>query len=749
MNIEQLNSLLFQDVNILSEIANGQSDEAVLNKICQNLELASGFSDIQCAVFEVIKSNLYTVACPHNHIQSLNDLDDTPLSHFGYHNSSASDLKNKDLLNHRSFEIEQRTAADNQTIDKNSLLFSVDVPLIEEGEIIGLLVIFSKGKLYVSPKQTEFIRFYSQLASAVLIAVRLRQKSELQFDSLKKSNEKFQAFVKVMPDLALIIDETGVYEDVHGSPSNLTYISATEIINKNVNDIFPADDAKKIMNVITTALKTDETQEYEYSIEGDNGVSLFEGRITPIHYNVDENESAKHVLWMARDVTTAKQIQKKVKELAYFDPLTQLPNRRMFNERLELAVKSKSVSNEFGAILFLDLDEFKRINDSLGHSAGDKLLKDVSERLRISLRKSDVLSRIGGDEFVILVENTGRTIEQAQSEVAMVAKKVQESFQEKFQIEELVFQVSCSIGICIIDGCTDAQNVMKFADTAMYNSKRKGGNSYSYYDPKQQTLLERQLTFESEISTAIENRDFCAFFQPQLNGNGEVTGAEALIRWIHPTKGMIPPDEFISIAEQFGLIQSLQDIVLEDICRLLVELERTASIAPDFKLSINISHSQFRASNFKQSLESTINQFGVAASRVTLEITESMLSHDIAKTAQQMTEISDKGFTFSIDDFGTGYSNLSNLHAFPVHELKVDKSFVDRMLDPSGLSIVETIINLAKNLNMKVVAEGVESDKQAALLKERGIDVLQGYHFAKPLPFDEYLKWHSTYLAQR
>ncbi|MDA8621578.1 EAL domain-containing protein [Psychrosphaera sp.] len=744
MNIEQLNKLLFQDVNILSEIANGKSSDVVLNKICHHFEAVSGLNDIQCAIFEVIQNNLFTVASPNENIQVLDELDKTPLSHFGYQSTKVENTING-AVNHCSFEIENPEAAQ---ISKNNVLYTVDTPLVDQNELIGLLVIFSKEKLFVSPRQIEFIRFYSQIVTAVLVAERLHQKTELEYDSLKKSNEKFQAFVKVMPDLALIIDESGVYEDVHGSPSNLVYISATEIINKNVNDIFPADDAKKIMGVITQALKTDETQEYEYSIEGESGVSIFEGRITPIHYNVDETESAKHVLWMARDVTAAKKIQKKVKELAYFDPLTHLPNRRMFNERLELAVTSKAVSNEFGAILFLDLDEFKRINDSLGHSAGDRLLIDVSERLRNSLRKSDVLSRIGGDEFVILVESAGRNIEQAQVEMAMVAKKVQDAFQEKFQIEELVFQVSCSIGICIIDGTTDAQNVMKFADTAMYNSKRKGGNNYSYYDPKQQTLLERQLTFESEIATAIENGDFCAYFQPQIGCNDQVTGAEALIRWIHPTKGMIPPDEFISIAEQFGLIQSLQDIVLEEICKLLKNLERSGDIGPEFKVSINISHSQFRSSNFKESLEATINRYNVPASRITLEITESMLSHDIAKTVQQMNEIADTGFSFSIDDFGTGYSNLSNLHAFPVNELKIDKSFVDRMLDSSGLSIVETIISLAKNLDMHVVAEGVESDKQATLLKERDIDVLQGYHFSKPLPFDDYLKWHKDYLAQ-
>lgn len=745
MNIEQLNKLLFEKANTLSSIASGQANHDALDQVCLDLENTISISNAQCAIFEKIGENFYFIAAPSNKIESLNDIDEVPLSYFGYKPEAPAffDLK------YRSFELESsiQTHSESELNSSSNILHTVGVPIIDDDNtLLGLMVLFSTQELAINRRQVEFLKFFSHFTSAILIAINTARDNELKIEALKKSNEKFRAFTKVMPDLALIIDETGLYEDVHGSPDNLVYISATEIINQNVNDIFPPADAEKIMSVIGAALATDKTQEYEYSIQGDSGVAIFEGRITPIHYNTDESEKAKHVLWMARDVTEAKKTQKKVKQLAYFDPLTQLPNRRMFNERLELTVDSKAMSQEFGAILFLDLDEFKRINDSLGHSAGDKLLKDVSERLRSALRKSDILARIGGDEFVILVENVGKTLEQAQLEISIVAKKVQEAFTTKFEIEELVFQVSCSIGICVIDGTTSAQNIMKFADTAMYNSKRQGGNSYSYYDPQKQTLLDRQLTFESEIVSAIENRQFCAFFQPQVDRYGKLCGAEALIRWLHPDKGMIPPDEFISVAEQFGLIQSLQDIVLEDICQLIKTLEVEAVLPKDFKISINISHSQFKSTNFKRLLMSTINKYNVDASRITLEITESMLSHDISKTVQQMNDIAGTGFTFSIDDFGTGYSNLSNLHAYPVQELKIDKSFVDRLLDSSGLSIVETIISLAKNLEMRVVAEGVEDEKQVAVLKGRDVDILQGYYFSKPLQFEDYVQWHKNNL---
>ncbi|MEP4891534.1 MAG: EAL domain-containing protein [Aliiglaciecola sp.] len=741
MNIDKVNKILFEQNHLLSSIVIGENTDAILDKVCFDVESSLDIEGIQCAVFEYQNKHLTIINAPKQTVKLFKNSQPLQLADFGYESpmTTASSLTLTNCILRLYSDSEQNNSEAPE-------LQGIVLPLLSlNSDLLGLLVIFANEQLYLGEQQKQLFKLFGNIASASMEARFKKRDIDLHVEKLEKSNEKFRAFTQVMPDIALIISEEGVYEDVHGSPDNLIYISATELINRNVFDIFPQADAKNVMKVIKRALATNSIQEYEYSVGEEEGTSIFEGRVVPINYNADKSEKPLHVLWMARDVTTEKKNQKKITQLAYFDPLTQLPNRRMFNERLELTVESKCLTQEFGAILFLDLDDFKRINDSLGHVAGDSLLKDVSTRLKETLRKSDTLARIGGDEFVILIENIGHSIEEAEEEIAIVAKKIQDAFVQKFEVEKLSFRVSSSIGICFIDGNTSAQNIMKFADTAMYNSKRQGGDSYSFYDPKKQTLLDRQLTFESEIVNAIEKREFCTYFQPQLNKQGTLCGAEALIRWIHPEKGLIPPDEFISVAEQFGLIQSLQDIVLEDMCKLVNRLSAEDLLGDIFRLSINISHLQFRSPKFQEQLTNTIDVFGVAANKIILEITESMLSHDIEKTVQQMTNIASVGFAFSIDDFGTGYSNLSNLHAFPVEELKIDKSFIDRMQDSSGLSIVETIINLAKNLGMRVVAEGVENEHQLELLKQQNVDVLQGYHISKPLPVDVYITWHKNH----
>ena len=305
--------------------------------------------------------------------------------------------------------------------------------------------------------------------------------------------------------------------------------------------------------------------------------------------------------------------------------------------------------------------------------------------------------------------------------------------------------MSCSIGICIANEMNlVTDNILKYADSAMYRSKMKGGNSYSFYDPELQTLLEKLTELETDITRAIACNEFCAYFQPQVSMLGKVIGAEALIRWNHPSKGLIAPNEFIQIAEQYGLIQQLQNIVLRDICVLINRLNAEDIIDEQFSVSINISQSQFSASTLKSELLNTISNFNIGPSQIKLEITESMLSGDIDNTIQQMVEIKESGFTFSIDDFGTGYSCLTHLSAFPVKELKIDKSFIDKVLDDgTGFSIVQMIINLSKSLDLSVVAEGVEALEQFETLKTMHVDSIQGYLISKPMSKNDYVKWHK------
>jgi diguanylate cyclase (GGDEF)-like protein/PAS domain S-box-containing protein len=743
MDIGQLNKLLFNNENILTKILQSTSNAQALSQLCSLLEGSLSTKNIECTVFDIEKKVL---------ISSTKQLKDKPVI-TAYHQhthivlnqiSSNSKMPLRPILGKADSLIE--SFADNSPLSSAHLNQVWSLPLISiSKEPMGLLSVFVSEREQLSENDLDFIALIVHLMGAVQSRLSQHGSNQKLIEKLEESNQKFRAFTEVMPDLALIIDENGVYEDAFGSPNNVLYVSAIEILGKCVIDLFPEAEAHRIMSVIHRAINTNELQVYEYAFDNHGNPADFEGRVIPINSDKSSGNEIRRVLWMARDVTVEKSAALKIKQLAYFDPLTHLPNRRMFNERLKVVVENKALVHEFGAILFLDLDQFKRINDSLGHAAGDQLLIDVANRLRQALRKSDILARIGGDEFVILLEQLGQNELEAQQEISIVAKKVQQCLTEKFEIEDLAFQVSCSIGICIIDGLTSAESILKYADTAMYSSKLTGGNSYSYFDPKQQTLLDRQLSFESEIVRAIEKREFCAYFQPQLNCKGQITGAEALIRWNHPEKGLIPPYEFIPVAEQYGLIQDLQDIVLQDICALLEILNAQNLISDSFKLSINISHSQFKALNLKSSLMSTIRDYKVTSSQINLEITESMLSHDINNTVKQMTEIEAEGFSFSIDDFGTGYSSLSYLHAYPVNELKIDKSFVDRMLEKSGLSIVETIISLAKNLGMQVVAEGVETENQINMLKERTIDIFQGFYFAKPMILADYLLWHKSH----
>ncbi|HET8704930.1 MAG TPA: GGDEF domain-containing phosphodiesterase, partial [Pseudomonadales bacterium] len=305
------------------------------------------------------------------------------------------------------------------------------------------------------------------------------------------------------------------------------------------------------------------------------------------------------------------------------------------------------------------------------------------------------------------------------------------------------YKIGASIGICIVDGETSsAGEILKRADSAMYAAKRLGGNSFSFYDPSIQEEIDRKLQIEREIIGAIEQRQFCAYFQPQIDTRGNVVGAEALIRWVHPVRGLISPASFIPIAENSGLIFQLQNIVLEDSCRLLNELKKQHGVPEDFAISVNISSNQFKTGKLDENLLKVMKQFGVTPQSIILEITESLLMQNKNEAVSQMQRLKKLGFRFSVDDFGTGYSSLAYLHALPLDELKIDKTFVDQIsMHDSGTAIIDSIISLAGHLRLHVVAEGVETAAQFEVLAQRPIQAVQGYLFSKPLPRDEFKRW--------
>ena len=748
MDNKQLSKLLSQQQKILSKIALGQTLSEIGKEICLAIEGILEDKTTKCSILSLTGDQLFHCASPSLPKQYCEIINGVVIGPNVGSCGTAAYSKSRvivDNINSSPLWADFKEVANTFGLES---CWSTPI-LSTKSKVLGTFAVYHTHPKVPSAQDLELIDYFVSFSSIALEKNINAEQLSQAINNVKHSNDKFKAFTEVMPDLVLILSEHGEYVDVYGSSEDLLYSSMKEMKGQNVNDILADKDAKPIMAVIDKTLATNEIQVFEYELDVKKGHVVFEGRIAPVENYQSKDTSSRHVLWVARDVTQRKLAEKEIEKLAYYDPLTKLPNRRMLNERLTIAVEKIKRSGETGALLFLDIDNFKRLNDSLGHSSGDKLLVEVARRLGAIIRNSDTIARLGGDEFVVLLEYIGDDNKQANVESSIVAQKIHEIFDEEFKVNSLSFQMSCSIGICLIEGNDiSSDNIMQFADTAMYRSKAKGGNSYSFYDPALQTLLDKKIELETEILKSIENEEFCAYFQPQVNIEGKVIGAEALIRWIHPVKGIIPPCEFIPIAEQFGLIQRLQNIVLRDICKLLNNLS-SDFICDDFKVSINISPSQFKSSSLKTELFNIIHDYKIDPSQITLEITESMLAHNVEHTVQQMQELKSEGFTFSIDDFGTGYSCLTYLHAYPVKELKIDKSFIDRICDEeSGLNIVKTIINLARNLKIKVIAEGVETKEQLNILKRCNIDSIQGYFFAKPMPMDKYLQWHKDFFSR-
>ena len=748
MESDQLKCLLTHQQNILSKIALGEEADNIFEDICLAIEEIIDDKSAICSILSLKGDQLFHCSAPSMDPEFCDIVNGIQIgASVGSCGTAAYRNSRVIVKNIESSPLWFEFKALAQQFNLKSCW---STPIIStQSEVLGTFAIYHDHPKNPSSKDLELIDYFVHISSIAFEKELNTNKIKALINDLEKSNEKFNTFTKVMPDSAIVLSDEGMYVDIYGSSENLLFAPKDELINKKVNDILPSQDADPIMAVIKQTLASNEIQIFEYELEVQKGKVTFEGRTAPIVYAQAGGDYCKHVLWMTRDITARKNEEKEKEKLAYFDSLTNLPNRRLLTEKLTECIERIKRSHNTGALLFLDIDNFKRINDSLGHSAGDELLVELAKRLSAIVRASDTLARIGGDEFVVLLEYVGKNNENANTEAAIVAKKLQQVFDEKFELGTSAFQVSGSIGICLIDSINSTvDNILKYADTAMYCAKGKGGNSYSFYDAKLQTLLDSKTELETDIVRAIDLNEFCAYFQPQVDVLGNIIGGEALIRWNHPIKGIISPNEFIDIAEQCGLIQKLQNIVLQDICRLINQLSSEDSIDEQFSISINISQSQFKSSSLKKELLTIVNHFNVAPSRIKLEITESMLSHDIKHTLSQMEELKAEGFSFSIDDFGTGYSSLSYLHTYPFKELKIDKSFIDNMLDnSSGLSIVDTIINLAKNLNVLVVAEGVEMLQQFEILKTRHVDKIQGFIVAKPMPLSNYLAWHKEYTA--
>jgi diguanylate cyclase (GGDEF)-like protein/PAS domain S-box-containing protein len=461
----------------------------------------------------------------------------------------------------------------------------------------------------------------------------------------------------------------------------------------------------------------------------------------------DNNGDVTHYIGAHSDISELKKADERINELAFFDPLTGLPNRTLLQNRLQQALATSSRDDSYGALLFIDLDDFKSINDAMGHEVGDQLLKQVAQRLTLLLRDGDTVARIGGDEFVVILKRLGSHEKEAVMGTKVAAEQLLIGLAEPYQISDTTQLCSSSIGATLFKGYRlSFDELMKQADLSMYKSKAEGRNALHLFDPEMEVEFQSRATLEGDLRLALKEHQFMLHYQAQMVDEDHLTGAEVLLRWMHPVRGMVFPAEFIPLAEETKLILPLGNWVLKTAC-LQLTIWATQPEMEHLTLSVNISAQQIRQPDFVEQVLAVLDETCANPLRLKLELTESLLVNNVQDIIEKMLALKAKGVGFSLDDFGTGYSSLNYLKRLPLDQLKIDQSFVrDILIDPNDAAIAKTVVALADILDLWVIAEGVETSAQRDFLSYLGCHAYQGYFFSKPLPIDDFVAFARTSL---
>jgi diguanylate cyclase (GGDEF)-like protein/PAS domain S-box-containing protein len=454
------------------------------------------------------------------------------------------------------------------------------------------------------------------------------------------------------------------------------------------------------------------------------------------------NAVTSETFWTVVDITETMASADEIKNLAFYDQLTNLPNRRFLLDRLKWSMAASNRSGKDGALLFIDLDHFKTLNDTHGHVIGDMMLQQVGERLSACLRESDTierLARLGGDEFIVTLEGLSEEVIEASAQAEIVGQKLLNALNQPYQLGSHEYQSTASIGVALFsDHIGLYEDLLKHADIAMYQAKKAGRNVIRFFNPKMQEAIHNRVELDRELRKALDKQQFKLHYQIQVDCLGNILGSEALIRWIHPERGLVSPFHFIPLAEETGLILPIGNWVLDTACRQLKSWEQDA-LTRNLTISINVSAKQFNQTDFASQVQSAVQDYAINPTLLKLELTESMLLDNIEHVIITMVALESIGIQFSLDDFGTGYSSLQYLKMLPMNQLKIDQSFVrDIVIDSNDRSIVRTIIAMAQSLGMEVIAEGVETEEQREILMKKGCKKFQGYLFGKPMPIEQF-----------
>ncbi len=486
---------------------------------------------------------------------------------------------------------------------------------------------------------------------------------------------------------------------------------------------------------ITEVLKSGvHCSDFGFERENEDGTHAYLADITQARIG-EENL----VLFMVQDITVRKQSEEEIHRLAFYDLLTKLPNRRLLHERLLQSMSISARTGKYGAVMFIDLDNFKTLNDTQGHDVGDLLLKEVAKRLMRNVREGDTVARLGGDEFVVALESLSSISQEAANQSEKIAEKIRAALSLPYRLNSIEHFSSPSIGVSLFRGHQNSlDEVLKQADLAMYHSKAAGRNLVSFFDPEMQAAMEQRAELEKDLRASLRLHQLMLYYQMQVDDSGRIVGAEALIRWQHPQRGMVLPAQFIPLAEEIGMILPIGDWVIEQACAQLKSWEMNP-VMRNVRISVNVSPRQLSHPYFVEQVKDAIEQTGIRPSQLKLELTESFILKDMQDAIEKMQELRGIGIRFAMDDFGTGYSSLSHLKCLPLEQLKIDQSFVrDIARDKNSRVMVRTIISIASNFGLEVVAEGVETDDQFAFLRQYGCNKFQGYLFGKAVPVREF-----------
>jgi diguanylate cyclase (GGDEF)-like protein len=564
-------------------------------------------------------------------------------------------------------------------------------------------------------------------------------------DPLNTFREAFRKItsLNMLPDLIFQINKTGKFIEFVKHNKLIQSMFPGEIKGKDIHDVMPTETAETIMNTLNKLLKTGSVQHIELKLSLEGEGRLFDGILLVCGEDI--------ACGIFRDITEYSSLMSQILDLSYKDPLTGLPNRYLFADRLKQAIANAKRKKKLLAILFLDIDNFKHINNTLSQQVGDKLLQSAADRITNYVRNIDTVARLGiyelhstvarlgGDEFTLLLSDINDV-----QDIAKFAERISDIFKEPFYIENHEINVTVSIGISVYpEDSEDIDALIKNAEIAMYHAKKQGKNNYQFFTSHLNAAILKRFSIENKLWRALQQNEFCLFYQPQVDINTSKTiGSEALIRWMQPGLVIVKPGDFIPLAEETGLINHIGEWVLQTACAQNKTWQEKG-LQP-ICVTVNISSVQFQQKDFTEKVIKVLNDTKLEPQYLKLELTEGTIMQNIEDTIGKLNILKEAGIKISIDDFGTGYSSLNYLRRFPISTLKIDRSFVnDLATDQNNESIIKAIIALAKNLDMQIIAEGVENRQQLSFLKQHGCDAIQGYLICPPLNvqgFEEFLR---------